>query len=454
MDLSIIILAAGIGKRMKSSIPKVLHKLCGKPLISYVIEKARTLEPKEIFLVLAQNKEMVLEIIPRDIKIIDQREPKGTGHAIKVVYEREREIRGDVLILSGDVPLIEEETLKNFYEKHKKNKSDLSFLTAILDDPSHYGRVIRKNGKVERIVEAKDCNERELKIKEINSGIYILNWGKVTPFLKDLKNENSQREYYLTALVELAVKGKLKVFGFPLSSFMEIKGINTRKELSEMGLYLYKKKTLELMEKGVTILDPSNTYISPNVEIERDTIIYPGSYIENSKIGEGCILQSNVFIKDSEILSGTIVYPFTVIENSKIGKNCKIGPSAHLRSGTILKDEVRLGNFVETKNSTLGKGTKAAHLSYLGDAIIGDNVNIGCGTITCNYDGIKKHQTIIEDGAFIGSDCQLVAPVKVGKNAYTASGTTITEDVPESSLAIARVPQRNVLNWVKKRRKK
>ncbi len=454
MDLSVIILAAGIGKRMKSSIPKVLHKICGKPMISYVIEKARALEPKEIFLVLAHNKEKILEIIPKDIKVVDQGEPKGTGHAIKVVFEREREIKGDVLILSGDVPLIEEETLKNFYEKHKKNKADLSFLTAILEEPSHYGRVLRKKGKVQRIIESKDCNEKQLKIKEINSGIYILNWGKITPLLKDLKNENYQKEYYLTDLVELSVKRKLKVFGFPLSSFMEIQGVNSRKELSEMSLYLFKKKTLELMERGVTIINPSSTYISPDAEIENDTIIYPGSYIENSKIGEGCVLYPNVFIKDSEISSGTIVYPFTVIENSKIGKNCKVGPSAHLRSETILKDGVRLGNFVETKKSVLGKGTKAAHLSYLGDAIIGDNVNIGCGTITCNYDGIKKHQTIIEDGAFIGSDCQLVAPVKVGKNAYTASGTTITEDVPENSLAIARVPQRNVLNWVKKRRKK
>lgn len=455
MEITVIILAAGQGKRMKSSLPKVLHKLCGKPLLSYVIDTARELNPKEIYAIVSYGKEKIMEIFPKGVKFIDQGEPLGTGHAIQVAMKHLKDLKGDVLVLSGDVPLIRKENLIYFYENFKKDKATLSFLSAFLTEPENYGRVIRdKKGKVLRLKEAKDCNKKELKIKEINTGIYLFQAEKIRPFLFKISNNNKQKEYYLTDLVEIATKNKLKTTAYPVSSFFEFSGINSRKELAILSKILYKKKAEELMERGVTIIDPENTYINPDVEIGQDTEIYPGVFIENSKIGSFCKIYPNSFILNSKIDDETIIYPYSMIEDSIIGKKCRVGPSAHLRAETILKDEVRLGNFVETKKVTLGKGTKAAHLTYLGDAIIGENVNIGCGTITCNYDGIKKHQTIIEDGAFIGSDCQLVAPVKVGKNAYTASGTTITEDVPEYSLAISRVPQKNIINWVKRRIKK
>lgn len=455
MDLAVLILAAGEGKRMKSSLPKVVHKLCGKPMISYVIETAKLLNPKKIFVIVGYGKEKVIETIPEGIGIIDQKEPLGTGHALLVASKVLKNFKGDILVLSGDVPLIEKKTILEFYNLFKKDCSDLSFISIKLKDPQNYGRVIRdKKGNVLMIKEAKDCNLKELKINEINSGIYLMKLEKITPLLSKISNKNAQGEFYLTDLVEIGVKNGLKIFAYPFSSNYEFLGVNSRAELSSLSKILYRKKTDELSLNGVTIIDPDNTYINPDVEIGQDSEIYPVVFIENSKLGKECIIYPNCFILNSSIDDGTIVFPNTMIENSIIGKNCKIGPSAHLRSETILKDEVRLGNFVETKKSILGKGTKAAHLSYLGDAIIGENVNIGCGTITCNYDGIKKHQTIIEDGAFIGSDCQLVAPVKVGKNAYTASGTTITDDVPENSLAISRVPQKNVINWVRRRRKK
>ncbi len=455
MEITVLILAAGQGKRMKSSIPKVLHKLCGKPLISYVLDCVKDLNPKNTYVIVAYNKEKIIENLPKEIKFIDQGKPLGTGHAIQTCSKELKDLKGDVLILSGDVPLIKKETLKEFYEKFKNNGEDLSFISIELENPENYGRVIRnKNGNVLKIKEAKDCNENELKIKEINTGIYLLKWEKVKPLLLKISNKNKQKEYYLTDLVEISVKNNLKVGGHIFKSSFEFLGVNSRKELSILNKILYKDKAEELMEKGISIIDPDNTYISPDVEIGEDTLIYPGVFIENSKIGKNCILYPNIFIKNSSIDNETVIFPYSMIEGSTIGKRCKVGPSAHLREETILKDSVRLGNFVETKKAILGEGTKAAHLSYLGDAIIGENVNIGCGTITCNYDGIKKHQTIIEDGAFIGSDCQLIAPVKVGKNAYTASGTTITDDVPPFSLAISRVPQKNVLNWVKRRSKK
>lgn len=455
MNLTVLILAAGEGKRMKSSLPKVLHKLCGKPLISYVIERAKSLNPNEIYTILGYRKEKILEILPEDVKIIDQKEPLGTGHALLIASKTLKKLKGDVLILSGDVPLIEKKTILDFYNLFKKNCSDLSFISIKLKDPQNYGRVLRdKKGKVLMIKEAKDCNLNELKINEINSGIYLMRWEKIIALLSKISNKNAQNEFYLTELIEIGTKNGLKISAHLFSSNYEFLGVNSRAELSLLSKILYRKKTDELSLNGVTIIDPDNAYINPDVEIGQDTEIYPVVFIENSKLGKECIIYPNCFIINSSIDDGTVVFPNTMIENSNIGKNCKIGPSAHLRSETILKDEVRLGNFVETKKAFLGKGTKAAHLSYLGDAIIGENVNIGCGTITCNYDGIKKYQTIIEDGAFIGSDCQLVAPVKVGKNAYTASGTTITDDVPENSLAISRVPQKNVINWVKRRRKK
>lgn len=455
MEIKILILAAGQGKRMKSSLPKVLHKLCGKPLISYVIDTAKSLNPEGIYVILASGKEKIIEVLPEGINFIDQGSPLGTGHAIKVAFDSLREFKGDILVLSGDVPLIKKETLEKFYENFKKEKADLSLISVSLENPENYGRVLRdKKGKILKIKEAKDCNKKELQIKEINTGIYLFKGDRIRPLLSKIKNDNKQKEYYLTDLVEIAIKKGMKVSAYAANDFFEFSGINSRKELAILSKFLYKKKAEELMGEGVTILDPENTYINPEVEIGRDTEIYPGVFIENSKIGSGCKIYPNSFIKDSTIDDETVIYPYSVIEGSTIGKRCKIGPSAHLRAETVLKDEVRLGNFVETKKATLGKGTKAAHLTYLGDAIIGENVNIGCGTITCNYDGIRKHQTIIEDGAFIGSDCQLVAPVKVGKNAYTASGTTVTDDVPEYSLAISRVPQKNVLNWVKRRKKK
>jgi len=453
MKLTILILAAGEGKRFRSRLPKVMHPLCGRPILRHVLDTVKGLNADRTIVVVGHRKDLVIGALPECAEVVDQVELRGTGHALRQVDRAHPGLKGTVLVMSGDVPLFTQETVLGLLLLHRVKRADITLATARLDDPGRYGRILRDaKGRVSAIREAADASDKELTIAEVNAGLYALHWERIAPLLRRLKASNAQKEYYLTDVAASAHRKGMKVLPFPLSDPVEMVGANTRQDLALLHRVLYAHKAEALMASGVTLVNPSHIYIAPDVEVGRDTVIYPGVVIENSRIGEGCIIYPGNFLRGSVVGDGTILNPYNVIDEARIGRGCRVGPSAHLRPGTELADEVRVGNFVEMKKAVLGRGTKAAHLSYLGDAVIGSGVNIGCGTITCNFDGKTKHRTIIEDGAFIGSDCQLIAPVTVGKNAYTASGTTVTEDVPEDALAIGRARQRNVLGWVRRKK--
>ena len=457
-DIAAIILCAGMGKRMKSFIPKVLHHISGMPMLFYPIKTAKSIGAKKIIVVIGHKGEVVKDQISSlfakdNILFVNQEPQLGTGHAVMCVEGVLKGFKGDVLILSGDVPLITRETIKGLINIHRRSGSVLSLITAIIEDPSEYGRVIRgKDNAVIRIVEHKDANKDERKIREINTGIYCISSDFLFQNLKRIKKENKQGEYYLPDLIEIAAVEGRKVSGLLHISPKEVMGINNRIELAEANKEMRERINNEVMLSGVTLIDPEAAYIQGGVKIGMDTVIYTGVFLEGgTKIGANCIIEHGCRIINSNIGDGSRIKNFSVIEDSEIMKNVSIGPFARIRPGTVVDDCARIGNFVEVKKSRLGKGSKANHLSYIGDAIIGKDVNIGAGTINCNYDGMRKHQTIIEDNAFIGSDTQLVAPVKVGKNAYIGSGSTITKDVPKDALALSRVQQRNIEGWVEKK---
>jgi len=386
-----------------------------------------------------------------------KQEPQlGTGHAVLCAENVLKAWKGDILILSGDVPLITKQTILGLLDLHAKKKAAISFISTVIADPSGYGRVLRdENNSVKRIVEDKDSSIEEKAINEINTGIYCINAQFLFSGLKYIKRENAQGEYYLPDLIEMAAKAKQKVACLTHINPAEVMGINNRIELAQANGVMRERINNELMLSGVSLIDPETTYIHYGVKIGKDTTIYPNVFLEgNTNIGKGCLIEQGCMIQNSHIGDGSKIKSNSVIESSEIGGQVSIGPFARIRPDSTIGDGARIGNFVEVKKSRIGRGTKANHLSYLGDAIIGKDVNIGAGTITCNYDGVKKHQTIIEDGAFIGSDTQLIAPVKVGKNAYIGSGSTITKNVPPGSLALSRIEQRVVEGWALKRRKR
>jgi bifunctional UDP-N-acetylglucosamine pyrophosphorylase/glucosamine-1-phosphate N-acetyltransferase len=456
-NFTAIILAAGKGTRFKSHTPKVLHRISGRPMLFYPLNILKTIKPRHIAIVVGHKADEVKkEFNEKGISFVHQEPQLGTGHAVMCALKRIRETKGDILILSGDVPLITRDTVKALFDAHKgavNKRPVISFITTGLNDPTGYGRVLRDSaGNIKAIVEHKDCNPNELLIKEVNTGIYLIDSRFLRQNLGHLKNKNAQGEFYLPDLVRIAHEKGLGVQGLMVSDVDEVMGINTRAELAKATGLLNKRILNGLMQNGVTIIDPASTYIDSGVSIGHDTIVYPGSYISgNTSIGAGCSIGQGAGISDSTIGDNSTIKAFSVIEESSIGSNSSIGPFAHLRPGNVIRDNCRIGNFVELKKSTLGKGSKANHLSYLGDSVIGRDVNIGAGTITCNYDGLKKHTTTIKDKAFIGSDTQLVAPVTVGKGAYIGSGTTVTKDVPPHSLVITRAPERVIKGWVKKR---
>ncbi|MBI5682222.1 MAG: bifunctional UDP-N-acetylglucosamine diphosphorylase/glucosamine-1-phosphate N-acetyltransferase GlmU [Deltaproteobacteria bacterium] len=455
-DIAVIILAAGMGKRMRSAIPKVLHLIAGMPMALYPIEVAKSVGVKKIIVVVGHEGEKVIATLNSQLSILKYvtQEPQlGTGHAVMCAESVLKGFKGDILILSGDVPLITKETIKDLLRNHKKSNAVLSFISTTIPIPTGYGRVCRdKDDSVIKIVEDKDADNEERKNREINTGIYCVSKEFLFSNLKKIKNKNRQGEYYLPDLIEMAVRQGRKVSTLVHTSPEEVLGINNRIELAEANEEMRERLNNEFMLSGVTLIDPEAAYIHKTVKIGMDTVIYPCVFLEGStQIGKNCIIEHGCKIVNSRIGDNSRIKNFSVIENSVIGKDVSIGPFARLRPETIVEDNAKIGNFVEVKKTRLGKGSKANHLSYLGDAIIGKDVNIGAGTITCNYDGIKKHQTIIEDNAFIGSDTQLVAPVKVGRNAYVGSGSTITKDVPKDALALSRVQQRNIKGWVKKK---
>jgi len=447
-----LILAAGKGTRMKSNIPKVLHKILGKPMIEYVIEEVKKILFENIFVIVGYKKDEVKSYLEKyDLNFIIQEPQLGTGHAIMQAIPYIKDFDKDILILNGDMPLITSEILEDFLKFHKEKNANLSIVTAYLDNPFGYGRIIRENGKIIRIVEEKDAKEEEKKIKEMNAGVYCFNAKILEELVNLITNNTAQKEFYLTDCVKLAVNKNLNVEGFKVDSEY-ILGINTKEDLARIEEIIRKKILKELMLKGVIIKDPSSTYIEKEVEIGIDTVIFPQTYIiGKSKIGENCFIGPFCWIENTEIGNNVRIEGFSHIVESKIYDFVKIGPFCRIRPLSEIKEYAKLGNFVEVKKSIIGKGSKANHLSYIGDTEMGENVNIGAGTITCNYDGKRKHKTIIEDNAFIGSDTQLVAPIKIGKYAFIGAGSTITKDVPPYALALARARQVNIKDWVKRK---
>jgi bifunctional UDP-N-acetylglucosamine pyrophosphorylase/glucosamine-1-phosphate N-acetyltransferase len=449
-----IVLAAGKGTRMKSDLVKVLHPLLGVPMLSYPVELSlNDIKAEKTILVVGYQADKIKEKFkdPR-IHFVLQEEQLGTGHAVLQALPLLQSFNGTVLILCGDVPLVKMETLRSFIDTFWRNESNLSVLTAVVENPSGYGRIIRgPTGWLERIVEEKDSSEDEKLIREINTGIFCIKAPFLIDGLKEIGQENAQGEYYLTDLVEIGRKRGMRCSAHMVADPTEVMGINTRADLAVASEVLRQEKVMDLMLSGVTIIDPKTAYVDKTVEIGKDTIVHPNCVLQGkTKIGERCVIESNARIIDSLIGDEVLVRTNSVITESKIDDGASIGPFAHLRPLTEIKTKAKIGNFVEVKKSVIGRGTKANHLTYIGDSLVGEEVNIGAGTIVCNYDGFEKHQTIIGDRVFVGSNVELVAPVKVGSKASIGAGSTITKNVPEGALAISRVKQKNIKGWSKK----
>lgn len=453
-DTAVIIMAAGKGKRMKSNLPKVLHNLAGKPILNYVLDTVDQLEAKRKILIVGYKSDHIRELIGDKIEYVEQKEQLGTAHAVLQTKRLLSDFKGDVLILSGDVPFLTVKILKKLLKYHQANNFCCTLVSTILKNPKGYGRIIRdKKGEIKGIIEEVDLSAEEKEITEVNSGIYCVNKDKLFQALEKITPDNKQGEYYLTDLVEILLKEGLTVSNIIVNDYSEILGINSRLDLTDASRKVYQKTLQDLMLQGVTIVDPNSTFVERGVKIGQDTIIYPFTIIEkDTKIESGCLIGPYSHLIDADIGKGVRVWA-SIIESSTVKEGANIGPYAHLRPETVVEKGAKIGNFVEVKKSIIGEDSKASHLTYLGDAIIGKRVNIGAGTITCNYDGEKKHKTVIEDEVFIGSNNTLVAPVKLGKDSYTGAGSTITEDVPAGNLAIARSRQRNISGWRKRKKK-
>lgn len=447
MKTTAIILAAGQGTRMKSKLPKVLHKALGKPMVQWVIDSVSEAGVTDIIAVLGHGGEKVAPVVANQAKIAYQTEQLGTGHA---VMQGVGELQSDndcVLVVCGDTPLLRAETLKALIDKHQVEKNVVTVLTACAADPTGYGRIVRTGEHIAAIVEQKDATDDEKLITEINTGTYCFDQKFLLQYLSALNTNNAQKEYYLTDLIKIANMNNLPVGGYQLTDFAESLGVNNRVQLSQAEQILRHRKCTEVMLAGVTLIDPATTYIGADVMIGSDTIIYPNVVLEGKTvIGSDNVIGMNCRFVDSTIGDGNDIQS-TVIVESEVGNDCKIGPMAYLRPGTVLADHVKIGDFVEVKKSQIGSGSKLPHLSYVGDAIVGNNVNIGCGSITCNYDGVNKYQTIIKDNAFIGSNTNLVAPVTVEEKAFIGAGSTITKDVPADTLAVVRGELRTKESW-------
>lgn len=454
--IAIAIMAAGKGTRLKSKHPKVLHEIGGKPILAHVIATAQKVVPAcDIFVIIGHEAEHVRgTVAATGVNFVVQAEQRGTGHALMVAREA---LSGydKVIVLSGDAPLITAETIKKLSEFHSAQKAAMTLLSADLDHPYGYGRVIRKGRGVgvRAIVEEKTASPQQKKIHEINSGFYAFARADLYEHIDRLSTANEHGEYYLTDMAGVFHRGRKKVVAIKTSDASEVLGSNTRAEMMMLDAQLRLAKCRELLEEGVTIFYPHTCVIDSDVEVGADTVIEPFvQLLGKTKVGADCRIRSYSVIVNSEIGDGVTVKPGTIMEDSRVGAGAVLGPYAHLRPGSDVGEGAHVGNFVETKKMKLGKGSKANHLSYLGDAEIGAGVNIGAGTITCNYDGVNKHKTVIEDGVFIGSDATLVAPVKIGRGAYVAAASCITEDVPAGALALGRARQSVKEGWVREKR--
>ncbi|MBM3770271.1 MAG: UDP-N-acetylglucosamine diphosphorylase/glucosamine-1-phosphate N-acetyltransferase [Acidimicrobiia bacterium] len=454
-DVHIVVLAAGKGTRMKSSRPKVLHHVAGAPMIEYVLRAAVELAPKTVTVVVGHQADEVVSALDHPgLTFVTQEPQLGTAHALLMAEPLFKDKTGVLILLSGDVPLLTAGTLERLVARHTTTDTAATIITAVVEEPYGYGRIVRLDDRVERIVEERDATEEQRAIREINSGIYAFALEGLFDAVRSIAAENTQREYYLPDLVAIYRTLGRGVETVRLVDPNEILGVNSRSDLAAISRIVRDAKCAALMANGVTIEDPATTYVDYDVEVGQDTIIDPGVSLEGrTVIGRACRIHGGTRIVDSHIGDGVTILDHCVIHDSMLEAGAQAGPFAHLRQRTELGAGAKVGNFVEVKKSSLGPGTKAMHLTYLGDAVIGAKVNVGAGTITCNYDGTDKHTTTIEDGAFIGSDTQLIAPVTVGQEAYVGTGTTVRENVPPGALAVSAGKQRNIDGWVQARKK-
>jgi len=447
-----IVLAAGMGTRMKSALVKVMHPLAGVPMIEWPLAAAFEAGVAECVVVAGHQEEKVRAHLGGrpGVLFATQAEQLGTGHAVQCALEHLPASCQTVLILCGDTPLLTAATLRSMLEAHAGSGATLTVMTAKLAAPFGYGRIVKDaDGNVQKIVEEKDATAEERAISEVNAGVYCVDAGFLRGAVAGLKNDNAQGEYYLTDIVSQGAREGRVCRSFVASHAAEMMGVNDRVQLADAGKMLRRRINRELMLSGVTMIDPKTTYIDRDVKIGKDTVVEPGATITGKTvIGERCRIGQGAQVHACTLANDVVVKAGSVLEESVVYDCVSIGPMAHLRPGSELHPHVKVGNFVETKKVIMGEGSKASHLTYLGDAVVGKDVNIGCGTITCNYDGVKKHKTVIEDNVFVGSDVQLVAPVTVGRGSLIAAGTTVTQDIPADSLAISRTPQVNKEGWV------
>jgi len=452
MNLAVVILAAGKGTRMKSDLPKVLHPIAGRPMVQHVVDAAGALDPDNTVLIYGHGGEAVRQAVTGSrLQWAEQAEQLGTGHAVaQALPHLEEDV---VLVLYGDVPLIQPQTLRDFVAR--VDDQSLALMTLTLDDPSGYGRVIRNaDGKVQRVVEQKDASDEEKAVREINTGILACTRRFLNDSLPCLSNSNAQGEYYLTDLIAMAVDAGMEVVTEQPGHAWEVDGVNDRVQLARLERVFQRVRAEALMRDGVTLLDPARLDIRGRLQCGQDvTLDINTVLVGDVEIGDRVTVGPNCLIRNARIGSGTHIEANSVVDGAVVGENCQVGPFARLRPGTELADQAKVGNFVETKKSYVGEGSKVNHLTYIGDSRIGKGVNVGAGTITCNYDGVNKFQTVMKDGAFIGSNSSLVAPVTIGENATVGAGSVVTKDVPDQGLAVARGQQRNIQNWSRPEKK-
>lgn len=451
MNIFSIVLAAGQGKRMKSKLYKVLHPVCGKPMVGHVLDAVESLEASRNIVVVGHGAEAVKEYLGKRAEYVLQKEQLGTGHAVLQAKELLQEQDGVTFVVCGDTPLIREETLRNMLDLHLQNGAAATILTAEFANPHGYGRVLRDPaGQVTAIVEQKDCTPEQAAVREINTGTYCFDNKKLFAALSQVKNDNAQQEYYLTDVIKIMKGHGEPVLAYCTDDLSEAIGVNDRVALSEAEQLMKSRIIRRHMLNGVTVTDPGNTYIGKDVRIGADTVLLPGCVLKgNTEIGEDCVIGPFVEMTDSTVGNGAHIKQSVLLE-ATAGNDVNVGPFAYLRPGAKLGDSVKIGDFVEIKNATIGEGSKVPHLSYVGDAVVGSHANIGCGVITANYDGFNKSVTEIGDGAFIGSNSNLIAPVKIGKGAYVVAGSTITHEVGDNDLAIARERQVNKPGYAEK----
>ncbi len=445
-----IILAAGEGKRMRSRQPKILHRLCGRPLVGYALRLARTFADR-VVMVVPPSADGVAQVAGEGVLTVVQRERLGTGHA--VVQAKDACGEGTILVLPGDMPLLTVETIERLLNHHKAASAAATLLTAIVDNPAGYGRVLRQRGRVARIVEDRDATDDQKKINEIGTSVYCFDARRLWAALAEVRPDNDQGEYYLTDVVAILSRAGATVEAVTVADPSEAQGVNDRKQLAAVAVVQRRRILDRLMESGVTIVDPASTYIEDTVTIGPDTVVQPQTVIEGATvIGSECVIGAGSHVSGSRLADRVVLKPYSIIEEAAIDEDATLGPFCHLRPGCHIGAGAEIGNFAELKKSRVGKKTKIHHVSYMGDATLGERVNVGAGTITCNYDGQRKHPTVIGDGVFVGTNSSLVAPLTIGEGAYVAAGSVITRDVPPGALALERSPQVVKDGWAAKRK--